>query len=121
MILTRSPASLGYFAPTIVQTFGHSVITTQLLSVPPSACAFVFTMLIAFASDYYRRRFIFFVLSCALGLAGFLILLIVHDNTNLQYGALYIVPMGIYSAMPIALCWFETNRQYHALLPRPTD
>ncbi|KAL1947977.1 hypothetical protein VTO73DRAFT_13701 [Trametes versicolor] len=105
--------SNSYFAPTIVQTFGHSTITTQLLSVPPSGCAFVFTMIIAFASDYYRRRFVFYVASCALGLVGFIILLIVHDNTKLQYGALYIVPMGIYSAMPIALCWFETNLGSH--------
>ncbi|KAI0372984.1 major facilitator protein [Pilatotrama ljubarskyi] len=106
--------SYTYFAPTIVQTFGHSVIRTQLLSVPPWACTFVFTMIIATISDYTRRRFVFLILCASIGVAGMIILLVVHDNSKLQYGALYIVPMGALSAMPIALCWFETNREYSA-------
>ncbi|KAI0362467.1 major facilitator protein [Trametes cingulata] len=105
--------SYTYFAPTIVQTFGHSVIQTQLLSVPPWACTFVFTMIIATVSDYTRRRFVFLMLCASIGVAGLIILLVVHDNSKLQYGALYIVPMGALSAMPIALCWFETNLGTH--------
>ncbi|KAH9857218.1 major facilitator protein [Lenzites betulinus] len=105
--------SNSYFAPTILQTFGHSVIRTQLLSVPPYACTFVFTMIVAAASDYTRHRFIFVVLGGLIALAGYVILLVVHDNTHLQYGALYIVPLGALSAMPVVLCWFETNLGSH--------
>ncbi|KAI0822715.1 major facilitator protein [Trametes gibbosa] len=105
--------SNAYFAPTILQTYGHSVIQTQLLSVPPYACTFVFTMLIAAASDYTRRRFVFVLLGGLIAIAGYIILLVVHDNTNVEYGALYIVPVGSLSAMPIVLCWFETNLGSH--------
>ncbi|KAI0362468.1 major facilitator protein [Trametes cingulata] len=105
--------SYAYFAPTIVQSLGHSVIQTQLLSVPPWACSFVFTMTIAVISDYTRRRFVFLMLCAAIGVAGLIILLLVHDNSKLQYAALYIVPIGILSAMPIGLCWYETNLGTH--------
>ncbi|KAI0636651.1 major facilitator protein [Trametes polyzona] len=105
--------SYTYFSPTIVQTFGHSVIRTQLLSVPPWACTFVVTMLVAALSDYTRRRFVFIALGLAVALVGYVILLVVHDNNRLQYGALYVVPVGVFSAMPIILCWFETNLGSH--------
>ena len=39
--------------------------------------------------------------------AGFGILLNVHDNLDLQYGALFLVVMGIYGSMPITVCWFN--------------
>ena len=69
-------------------------------------------MLIAAASDYTRRRFVFVLLGGLIAIAGYIILLVVHDNTNVEYGALYIVPVGSLSAMPIVLCWFETNCEW---------
>ena len=42
---------------------------------------------------------------------GFIILLVVHDNIHLQYAALFLAAMGTYSAMPIIVCWFSTNRE----------
>ena len=47
--------------------------------------------------------------------AGVAVLLQIHDNTPLQYGALFLVAMGIFSAMPAVICWFTMNlRGYHA-------
>ncbi|OSD08530.1 MFS general substrate transporter [Trametes coccinea BRFM310] len=105
--------SCSYFAPTIIQTFGHSTITTQLLSVPPAACASVATMLIATASDRLRRRFVFLLPCAAVALVGFLVLLVVHDAPRAQYAALYLAEGGAAAASPIVLCWFETNLGNH--------
>ncbi|KAI0672890.1 major facilitator protein [Trametes maxima] len=105
--------SYAYFAPTIIETFGHSVVDTQLLSVPPWACAFVFTMAVAAASDHTRRRFPFVLLCSAIALVGYIILLVVHDNKRLQYGALYVAQIGAVGTLPLVMCWFETNLGNH--------
>lgn len=104
---------LAYFAPSIIQGLGHSTIRTQLLSVPPWACAFALAMTTAIASDHFRHRFVFVLIPTAVALTGFLILLTVHDNTKLQYAALFLSAMGTYSAMPIIVCWFNTNLGGH--------
>ncbi|OCH93492.1 MFS general substrate transporter [Obba rivulosa] len=103
----------AYFAPSIIQSLGHGNIRTQLLSVPPWACAFVLAMLIATASDYFRHRFLFALAPTLIALTGFIILLVVHDNNHLQYGALFLSAMGTYSAMPVVVCWFNTNLAGH--------
>ena len=68
-------------------------------------------MLSATASDWLRMRYVFVLATTAVSLAGFVILLVVHDNRHLQYGALFLAAMGTYSAMPIIVCWFNTNRE----------
>ncbi|KAI0926061.1 hypothetical protein AcV5_008625 [Taiwanofungus camphoratus] len=103
----------AYFATSVIQDLGHSSIQTQLLSVPPWACSYVVTMLVAAASDYCHHRFLFALAPTLVALAGYIILLIVHDDTNLQYGALFICAIGTYSAMPIVICWFNTNLGGH--------
>ena len=99
----------AYFAPAIIQSLGHGTIQTQLLSVPPWAAAFGLSMFTAIVSDYTKHRYIFTLLPTLLGMTGFIILLCVHHNNHLQYAALFLAASGVYSAMPIIVCWFNTN------------
>ncbi|ERF68098.1 hypothetical protein EPUS_06909 [Endocarpon pusillum Z07020] len=103
----------AYFSPTIIRTYGYSPISTQLHSVPPFAVAFVFSVLIAFISDRLQHRFVFILIPLALGISGSAILLRVHNNVDAQYGALFLLAMGIYAAMPVVICWFTMNLQGH--------
>jgi MFS family permease len=103
----------AFFAPSIVKTFGYSPIESQLHSVPPWACAFAFSMAIAFASDIARHRFVFTIAPICVAVAGFAILLGVHDNNKVQYGGMFLVAMGAYSAMPVIVCWFNMNLGGH--------
>ncbi|THH33730.1 hypothetical protein EUX98_g439 [Antrodiella citrinella] len=103
----------AYFAPAIISGLGHGSIQSQLLSVPPWACAFVFAMTIAFASDYLRHRFLFTIAPMAVALTGFILLLVVDKNFKLKYGALFLAASGTYSAMPVVVCWFSTNLAGH--------
>jgi hypothetical protein len=66
-------------------------------------------LIIAAISDFFRHRALFAIMPLCLSIAGFAILLSVHDNTNLEYGALFLVVMGTYGAMPIIVCWFNMN------------
>lgn len=101
--------SYAYFSPTIIKSFGYSAIRTQLLSVPPWACSFVFAMIIATCSDLSKHRFLFVLLPLFVALAGFSTLLAVKDNYHVEYGALFLAVCGVYSAMPVIVCWFNSN------------
>ncbi|KAG2016849.1 hypothetical protein GB937_006051 [Aspergillus fischeri] len=103
----------AYFAPTIIKTYGHDAIKSQLYSIPPWATAFGLSMLIAFLSDKLRHRFIFAIIPMLIAMAGFGILLNVHDHHSVQYGALFLVTSGCYSAMPVLVCWFSMNLGGH--------
>ncbi|KAM0074168.1 High-affinity nicotinic acid transporter [Fusarium odoratissimum] len=103
----------AYFAPGIIKTYGYSPIQTQLYSVPPWAAAFGFSLAVAFASDKLRHRASFAIFAILVAIAGFAILLSVHNNHSVQYGALFLVTMGAYTAMPIIVCWFNMNLGGH--------
>jgi len=66
-------------------------------------------MIVAYASDVTKHRFIFTLIPTCIGITGFGILLKVHHNRDLEYAALFLVAMGIYSAMPVTVCWFQMN------------
>lgn len=99
----------AYFAPSIIKTYDYGPIETQLHSVPPWAAAFGFSMLMAFLSDFSKMRMPFAIFAICVAITGFGILISVHDNTQLQYAALFLVAMGAYTAMPIIVCWFNMN------------
>lgn len=103
----------AYFSPGIIQGYGYSAIQTQLHSVPPWAVAFGFSMTIALISDKTRHRFAFAIIAIIIAIIGFSILIAVHDNTRLQYAALFLVASGAYTAMPIIVCWFNMNLGGH--------
>ncbi|KAL8921929.1 MAG: hypothetical protein Q9172_003778 [Xanthocarpia lactea] len=91
----------------------YKPIQTQFHSVPPWAASFTFAMIVAYFSDKLKHRFAFTILPISLATAGFAILITVHNNHKLQYGALFMVTMGVYSAMPVIVCWFNMNLGGH--------
>jgi hypothetical protein len=70
-------------------------------------------MITAIASDFVRHRFLFAIGCACVALAGFVILMRVHSNTNAEYAALFLVVSGTYSALPIIVCWFNMNLGGH--------
>ena len=109
--------SYAYFSPTIIRSFGYSAIRSQLLSVPPWACSFVFAMTIATFSDFAKHRFLFVLLPLFVALAGFSTLLAVKGRYHVEYGALFLAVSGVYSTMPVIVAWFNSNRKsYHSRL-----
>jgi hypothetical protein len=81
--------------------------------VPPWAAAFGWSMLTAAVSDRFRHRFFFVILNIFIAIAGFAILMCVHHSTHVQYGALFMITSGTYSAMPVIVCWFSMNLGGH--------
>lgn len=103
----------AYFAPAIIQSLGHSPVQTQLYSVPPWAFSFGISMTIAALSDWLRMRYIFIMIPLVMTLVGYAILISVHDNAHATYAALFLAVAGNFSAMPVIVCWFNTNLGGH--------
>lgn len=55
----------------------------------------------------------FTLIPIVISIAGFTILMTTHYNHNVEYGALFLVTSGTYSAMPIIVCWFTMNLGGH--------
>ncbi|KIN03217.1 hypothetical protein OIDMADRAFT_40820 [Oidiodendron maius Zn] len=105
--------SYAYFSPTIIATYGYSAIKTQLVSVPPWACAFVWSMLWAFISDWIKNRFFITIGSMLITIVGLALLLNIHNDHHAEYGFLFLFTMGIYTAMPMVFCWYSMNLSGH--------
>ena len=103
----------AYFAPSIISGFHYSAIETQLHSVPPWAVAFGLSMISAYISDKLRHRFLVAVCLIFITIAGFGILISVHNNTKLEYAGLFLIAAGTYAALPIIVCWFSMNLGGH--------
>ncbi|KAI9893988.1 MAG: hypothetical protein M1814_004758 [Vezdaea aestivalis] len=103
----------AYFSPLIIRSYKYSPIQTQLHSVPPWAAAFGLAMTLAWLSDRLKHRFLFAFFATLLPVSGYSVLLTVHNNRNVQYGALFLVIMGTASAMPIIIGWFSQNLGGH--------
>lgn len=106
--------SYAYFSPAIIQRFGYSPIKTQLYSVPPWACAWVWCMLIATLSDWTRKRYVWIVTSLAVAIVGCIVLLATsHHQIHVQYAMLFLFVSGNYGAVSILICWFAMNLGGH--------
>lgn len=109
--------SLTYFLPTIVKSFQYSNIQTQLHAVPPFATAYVYSILICFISARVGHRLGFIIFSLLLALSGVGILFNVHaahgSHLHAEYAATFLIAMGLFGALPVALCWYIMNLRGH--------
>ncbi len=102
----------AYFAPTIVKSFGHDAVQTQLLSVYPWIAAFIFCMLYAYVVDYFDRRIPFLLFTGLISITG-LALVYADNNNNVRYGGCFLITCGLYTMMPVLICWTSMNFAGH--------
>ncbi|KAH9018670.1 MFS general substrate transporter [Lactarius pseudohatsudake] len=103
---------LAYFIPTIVNSLGHSPYYSQLLTVPPYACSFVFSIVSAYFCDKYKNRGVMATVCALIAAVGYAIFL-GSDNEKTNYGALYLQIIGSYAASPCLSTWNSNNVQPH--------
>lgn len=100
------------FTPSIVQGLGYSRTRTQLLTVPPFACAFVVTMVAAYLADRFKRRGL--TASCTTGIALIgAAMAFTLRSINGRYAALILLITGIYSTSPSLISWVPNNSAGH--------
>lgn len=103
---------LAYFAPTIINSMGYSVIRTLLMSFPPSATAFIFTIVIAILSDRWGQRGYTLFLSGFLAAIGYTLFL-TSTHPSVIYGSLFLQSIGAFTSAPAISTWNVNNVQPH--------
>lgn len=103
----------AYFATAIVTSFKYSPIQTQLHSVPPWVVAFGMSMILAVLSDKTRHRAGFAIFATFVAICGFIMLLANHTNIHVRYGGCFLIASGLYSCMPLLVCWTNMNFAGH--------
>ncbi|KLJ09713.1 hypothetical protein EMPG_14860 [Blastomyces silverae] len=103
---------LAYFTPSIVQALGYSPTRTQLLTVPPFACAFVATMISAYFADRYKQRGATAVCTSIIALIGAGMALKVRSIAS-RYASIFLLVTGVYAAAPSFISWVTNNTAGH--------
>lgn len=103
--------AVALFLPQIVARLGYSTIKTNLYTVAPNITGAVMLLILAFNSDFTRRRGPFIVLAFLFTLIGFIIYATIDvvENIHVAYFATFMMCWGS-GAPSILLCtWYNNN------------
>ncbi|KAK9452663.1 MFS transporter [Dipodascopsis uninucleata] len=103
-------SSLSLFSPTIVSGLNYNGLRAQLFTVPPYACAFVTTVVVAFTADHYNERSLHSMGGLIVGGICFVIQACLADDAfKARYAMLCIGAMGSFACIPPLLGWLSSN------------
>lgn len=105
--------SYAFFAPTIISQLGYTAMEAQRHSIYPWLATMGYSLLLAVISDLSRIRLPFALLSAATAIAGLGMVMGCVDSPNARYGGCFLTAMGLYSCMPIFICWMSLNFSGH--------
>lgn len=102
--------AFSLFLPSIINSLGWntSIVRSQLMSVPPYACAAVLTVAIGFIADRTRQRGLCNICVSLLGVVGFS-MLIGSDKAGVQYAGTFLGALGIYPCIANTISWMANN------------
>lgn len=100
--------TLSLFLPSIIKNLGYTSATAQLMTIPPYAIAFCFTITAAFLSERYRVRTPFILASSSLAILGY-ILLLSDPRPGVSYVGIIFAAGGIYPSVALVLAWPANN------------
>jgi len=103
--------AFSLFLPTIIKNMGggkYSPTHSQLLSVPPYACAAVMTITVGYLADRTKQRGIFNICVSMLGVIGFGMLL-GSAKPHIQYAGCFLGALGIYPCIANTISWVSNN------------
>ncbi|EMG46488.1 TNA1 High-affinity nicotinic acid transporter [Candida maltosa Xu316] len=103
----------AYFAATIINQMGYTAVSAQQHSVYPWVCAFGVINVVAFFSDRFQKRLPFFIGCSTMALIGLALVLGSPDAPKTRYAGCFLTASGLYSAMPLIVCWSSINMSSH--------
>ncbi|CAH2353412.1 high-affinity nicotinic acid transporter [[Candida] railenensis] len=98
----------AYFAATIIKQMGYTAVSAQQHSVYPWLAAFGLINTTSFISDRFKIRLPFAIGSSLLAIAG-LAMVYASTDPHTRYAGCFLTASGLYSAMPLLVCWSSLN------------
>ncbi|KAK6457960.1 transporter of nicotinic acid [Scheffersomyces xylosifermentans] len=107
--------SYGYafFAATIINQMGYTAVSANQHSVYPWLAAFVLINITAFLSDRFKRRLPFAMFASVLAIIGLAMILGATEDPHVRYAGCFLTASGLYTAMPLIVCWAALNNGSH--------
>jgi sugar phosphate permease len=105
--------SYAFFAPTIIGEMGYVAMEAQRHSIYPWLASMGFSIVIAFISDYLYIRVPFAILASLISICGFGMVIGATNDPMVRYGGCFMLASGLYTAMPVLVCWFSLNFAGH--------
>ncbi|KAI5958738.1 TNA1 [Candida pseudojiufengensis] len=103
----------AFFNASIVFELGYTAVAAQQHSVFPWVCSFGVSNVVAFFSDYTGKRVPFVVGSTVVAIIGLSMVLGAANNPSVRYGGCFLAASGLYTAMPVLVCWTALNNGSH--------
>ncbi|OJA20816.1 hypothetical protein AZE42_09917 [Rhizopogon vesiculosus] len=103
--VTAPLSGITLFLPTIINNFGYSTSTSQLLTIPPYICATIVVLVFAHYSDKLKMRSPFILTGLLMCLIGFSINISTAPNGVKYFGTFWIV-IGSYASVPGLVAWY---------------
>ncbi|KAK6460385.1 high-affinity nicotinic acid transporter [Scheffersomyces coipomensis] len=103
----------AYFAATIIKQMGYTAVSANQHSVYPWLAAFVLINVVAFISDRFKRRLPFALASSFLAIIGLAMVLGAKHTPRIRYAGCFLTASGLYTAMPLIVCWAALNNGSH--------
>jgi len=103
--------SVSLFMPQIVAYLGYSTVKTNLYTVAPNISGAVMLLILAFSSDYVRRRGPFIVLGFTFTFIGFIIYaaIDVHQHLHVAYFATFMMCWGTSAPSVLLSTWYNVS------------
>ncbi|XMA20056.1 hypothetical protein WAI453_012847 [Rhynchosporium graminicola] len=103
-------SSLSLFTPSITAGLGYKGLTSQLMTVPPYAVAYIVTIAVSYSADHFNARGIHAAMFAIVGAVGYLASAILPPHAyHSRYGCLIVAASGTFSCIPPLLGWLSSN------------
>lgn len=102
-------SSIAYFSPTIVKQMGdYSPIQAMLMSCPPFAASFAYSLVISVVSDRLRNRYLSTMIGFGLCVIGLSVVMGCEYGPH-RYAGIVLLTCGSYSTPPALFTWIANN------------
>lgn len=102
--------SLAYFTPTLVTGLGFESVQANLMTVPPWAIGYVFSIAVAWSSDRFNERGLHVAACGGIAGIGFLTSALLPPTAYMsRYGCLLLVACGAFPAASPLVGWVTSN------------
>lgn len=103
----------AYFAATIIKEMGYTAVSAQAHLIYPWLLAFFMVTAVAFALDYLKLRLPYVLGLCVVTLAGLAMVIGAPDAPRVRYGGCFLAVTGLFTALPLVVCWHSLNMGSH--------
>lgn len=113
-------ASITSFQPTILKSIGYTSSSAQIHTIPVYMVGLVLTLICAYLSDRFQRRYPFLVFGSLISFTGWLVefLASTHHHINpktglgdarLRYFGMFCIASGAFVQLPVLVAWLGNN------------